>query len=45
MGSIFIAIIIGSIVGLCFVLVVRNRIQEIENVSFEKKKVERLLVI
>ena len=33
MGSIFIAIIIGSIVGLCFVLVVRNRIQEIENVS------------
>ena len=45
MGSVFIAIIIGSIVGLCFVLVVRNRIQEIENASFEKKIVERLLVI
>ncbi len=45
MGSIFIAIIIGGIVGLCFFYVVRNRIQEIENASFEKKIVERLLVI
>lgn len=45
MGSIFSAIIIGGIIGLCFFYVVRNRIQEIENASFEKKIVERLLVI